>query len=137
SLAPDYIGKTCIGNVVRGLKDGAERTVFIYNVADHAEAFAEVGSQAISYTAGVPAAAAAILVARGDWDVGGMVNAEDLPARPFLRSLDLMGLPTRIRVDAGDRPLRFERRPEERAPEPRPALHRPVERPHAEAVPSL
>src|SRR5690606_18820890 len=65
SLAPDYVGKTCIGNVVRGLKDDAERTVFIYNVADHAEAYAEVGSQAISYTAGVPAAAAAILVARG------------------------------------------------------------------------
>lgn len=138
SLAPEYSGKTCIGNVVRGVKDGVAREVFIYNVADHADSFAEVGSQAISYTAGVPAAAAAILVARGDWDVGGMVNVEELPAQPFLRLLELMGLPTRIRDADGDRPLRFDRKPEERALEPRPVMHRPVpERVHAEAMPSL
>src|SRR5690606_19065845 len=138
SLAPEYSGKTCIGNVVRGVKDGAEREVFIYNVADHTESYEEVGSQAISYTAGVPAAAAAILIARGDWDVGGMVNVEELPAQPFLRLLELMGLPTRIKDADGDRPLRFDRKPEERAPEPRPALRRPVpERVHAEAASSL
>ena len=138
SLAPEYSGKTCIGNVVRGVKDGAEREVFIYNLADHTESYEEVGSQAISYTAGVPAAAAAILIARGDWDVGGMVNVEELPAQPFLRLLELMGLPTRIRDADGDRPLRFDRKPEERAAEPRPAMHRPVpERVHAEAMPSL
>ena len=53
SLAPNYTGKTCIGDLVKGQKDGSEREVFIYNVCDHAEAFAEVGSQGISYTAGV------------------------------------------------------------------------------------
>lgn len=54
SLAPDYVGKTCIGDIVKGIKDGKEREVFIYNVADHKEAYEEVGSQGISYTAGVP-----------------------------------------------------------------------------------
>jgi hypothetical protein len=105
SLAPDYAGKTCIGDLVKGVKDGKSREVFIYNVADHAEAFREVGSQAISYTAGVPAAAAAILVARGDWDVGQMANIEELPARPFLSLLDEMGLATRVRDETGDRLL--------------------------------
>ncbi|MCO5091332.1 saccharopine dehydrogenase family protein [Bosea sp. (in: a-proteobacteria)] len=107
SLAPDYAGKTCIGNVVKGVKHGKPREVFIYNVADHAEAFAEVGSQAISYTAGVPAAAAAILVAKGDWDVGAMVNVEELAPKPFLALLDRMGLATRIRDGDGDRLMSF------------------------------
>lgn len=105
SLAPDYTGKTCIGDLVKGVKDGKPREVFIYNIADHAESFREVGSQAISYTAGVPAAAAAILVARGDWDVGQMANIEELPPRPFLTLLDEMGLATRVRDEAGDRLL--------------------------------
>ncbi|MBK1864734.1 saccharopine dehydrogenase family protein [Aestuariivirga sp. YIM B02566] len=105
SLAPDYTGKTCIGDLVKGVKDGRPREVFIYNIADHAEAFREVGSQAISYTAGVPAAAAAILVARGDWDVGKMANIEELPPKPFLSLLDEMGLATRVRDETGDRLL--------------------------------
>ncbi|WP_353185182.1 saccharopine dehydrogenase family protein [Bosea sp. (in: a-proteobacteria)] len=107
SLAPGYAGKTCIGDVVKGVKDGKAREVFIYNVADHAEAFAEVGSQAISYTAGVPAVAAALLVATGAWDVRKMVNVEELAPKPFLALLDRMGLPTRIKDAEGDRPLRF------------------------------
>ncbi|MGO4839311.1 saccharopine dehydrogenase C-terminal domain-containing protein, partial [Rhizobiaceae sp. 2RAB30] len=81
--------------------------VFIYNVADHAEAYAEVGSQGISYTAGVPAVAAAMLVANGAWDVKKMVNVEELPPTPFLGLLDRMGLPTRIKDEKGDRPLDF------------------------------
>lgn len=105
SLAPDYTGKTCIGDVVRGTKDGKEREIFIYNIADHEEAYREVGSQAISYTAGVPAAAAAILIAKGDWDVRKMVNVEELPPRPFLDLLDRIGLPTRIKDGSEDRPL--------------------------------
>lgn len=113
SLAPDYSGKTCIGDLVKGVKDGKPREVFIYNVADHAESFREVGSQAISYTAGVPAAAAAILVARGDWDVGQMANIEELPPRPFLTLLDEMGLATRVRDEAGDRPLNETAEPNE------------------------
>ncbi|WP_136649874.1 saccharopine dehydrogenase family protein [Paracoccus aeridis] len=105
TLAPDYTGKTCIGDLVKGTRDGKPGEVFIYNVADHAEAFAEVGSQGISYTAGVPPVAAAILIARGDWDVKRMANVEDLPARPFLELLGDMGLPTRVIDAKGDRPI--------------------------------
>lgn len=105
SLAPGYTGRTCIGNHIKGMKDGEAREVFIYNLCDHAESHAEVGSQAISYTAGVPAVAAAMLVASGSWDVHRMVNVEELPAGPLLALLDRMGLPTRIRDAAGDRPL--------------------------------
>ncbi|MDN3713492.1 saccharopine dehydrogenase family protein [Paracoccus cavernae] len=105
SLAPDYTGKTCIGDVVKGTKDGKPGEVFIYNVADHKEAFEEVGSQGISYTAGVPPVAAAILVARGTWDVKKMANVEELPARPFLELLGELGLPTRVIDATGDHPI--------------------------------
>lgn len=107
SLAPDYIGKTCIGDVVKGEKDGKPAEVFIYNVADHKMAYEEVGAQGISYTAGVPPAAAAILIANGTWDVGHMVNVEDLDPRPFLSLLNRMGLPTRVRDAKGDRQVEF------------------------------
>ena len=93
SLAPDYEGKTCIGDFVKGIKDGKEREVFIYNVADHKEAYNEVGSQGISYTAGVPPVAAAILIAKGAWDVKKMANVEELPPQPFLAVLNRIGLP--------------------------------------------
>ncbi len=105
SLAPGYTGKTCIGDLVKGTKDGKEREVFIYNISDHEQAFAEVGSQAISYTAGVPAAAAAMLIARGDWDVKKMVNVEELKPHPFLDLLNRIGLPTRIREGEKDEPF--------------------------------
>jgi len=104
SLAPGYTGKTCIGDLVKGSKNGQPREVFIYNVADHEEAYAETDSQGISYTAGVPPVAAALLVARGEWDVQRMANVEELPAKPFLKALDQMGLPTRIKDEHGDRP---------------------------------
>ncbi|WP_339846373.1 saccharopine dehydrogenase family protein [uncultured Halopseudomonas sp.] len=107
SLAPNYEGKTCIGDLVRGKKDGKDKEVFIYNVADHAEAYREVGSQGISYTAGVPAVAAAILIATGEWDVQKMVNVEELPPKPFINLLNGMGLPSRIRDEDGDRALSF------------------------------
>jgi len=107
SLAPTYAGKTCIGDLVKGVKDGKEREVFIYNVADHAEAYAEVGSQGISYTAGVPAVAAAMLIAAGAWDVRKMANVEDLPPRPFLGLLSRLGLPSHIREGGEDRELVF------------------------------
>ena len=107
SLAPGYTGKTCIGDVIRGEKDGQPREVLIYNVADHKEAYEEVGSQGISYTAGVPPVAAALLIAEGTWDVGAMVNVEELDPRPFINLLNTMGLPSRIRDEKGDRPLEF------------------------------
>jgi len=96
SLAPNYTGKTCIGNFVKGKKDGKDREVFIYNVCDHAECYKEVGSQAISYTAGVPPVAAAILISKGDWDIKTMVNVEELDPDPFIALLDKMGLVTKV-----------------------------------------
>lgn len=108
SLAPEYTGKTCIGDLVKGKKDGEDREVFIYNVADHEQAYAEVGSQGISYTAGVPPVAAAILVAKGIWDAHKMVNVEELPPQPFLGLLNQMGLQTSIRDENGERDLSFD-----------------------------
>ena len=102
SLAPTYSGKTCIGNLVRGEKEGQPREIFVYNVADHEESYREIGSQAISYTAGVPAAAAAILIAEGTWDVLRMANVEQLPPRPWLDLMDGMGLSTHVRENGCD-----------------------------------
>lgn len=98
SLAPDYTGKTCIGDLVKGTKDGKAGEVFIYNVADHEQAYQETGAQGISYTAGVPAVAAALLIASGEWDVKRMVNVEELPPRPFIDVLERIGLTTQIEV---------------------------------------
>ncbi|WP_416798258.1 saccharopine dehydrogenase family protein [Ciceribacter azotifigens] len=107
SLAPNYEGKTCIGDYVKGFKDGKEKTVFVYNVADHKEAYNEVGSQGISYTAGVPPVAAAMLIATGEWDVKQMANVEELPPKPFINLLNKIGLPTRIQDENGDRAVEF------------------------------
>lgn len=104
SLAPDYTGKTCIGTLVKGTKDGQPAEVFVYNIADHKDAYQEVGAQGISYTAGVPPVAAAMLIADGTWDVARMVNVEDLDPVPFFDLLDRIGLPTRVRDARGDRP---------------------------------
>lgn len=98
SLAPEYTGKTCIGDLVKGTKDGQDVEVFVYNVADHKVAYEEVGSQGISYTAGVPPVAAALLVATGEWDAKTMVNVEELDPKPFFTLLDRMGLPTRVQI---------------------------------------
>jgi saccharopine dehydrogenase-like NADP-dependent oxidoreductase len=104
SLAPDYTGKTCIGTLVKGQKGGEPAEAFIYNVSDHREAYLEVGSQAISYTAGVPPVAAAILIAQGVWDTGRMANVEELDPKPFLEVLDRIGLPTRVQHAGRDLP---------------------------------
>lgn len=96
SLAPRYTGNTCIGSLLKGRKDGEEREVFIYNVCDHKQTYEEVGSQAISYTAGVPAVAAALLIADGTWDVRRMVNVEELPPQPFIALMNEIGLPTQV-----------------------------------------
>jgi len=96
SLAPNYTGKTCIGDYVKGTKDAKPKEIFIYNTCDHAQCYKEVESQAICYTAGVPPAAAAILIANGVWDVKTMVNVEELDPNPFIELLGKMGLPTII-----------------------------------------
>ena len=108
SLAPDYSGNTCIGDKVKGKINGVDSEVFVYNVSDHKDAYNEVGSQGISYTAGVPPVAAAMLVATGEWDTGNMVNVEELDAKPFINLLNKIGLPTRIKDENGDRALEFD-----------------------------
>jgi saccharopine dehydrogenase-like NADP-dependent oxidoreductase len=94
SLAPNYTGKTCIGNYVKGTKDGKHKEILIYNTCDHAQCYKEVESQAICYTAGVPPVAAAVLIAQGAWDVKTMANVEELDPDPFIALLDTIGLPT-------------------------------------------
>jgi saccharopine dehydrogenase-like NADP-dependent oxidoreductase len=96
SLASNYTGFTCIGDLVKGTKDGKHKEIFIYNSCDHAECYKEVESQAISYTAGVPPVAAAILVAKGIWNPKTMVNVEELDPDPLIELLDKIGLPTVI-----------------------------------------
>ncbi|WP_238369898.1 saccharopine dehydrogenase family protein [Heliomarina baculiformis] len=103
SLAHDYTGKTCIGDLVKGTRDGKDVEMFVYNVADHKEAYLEVGSQGISYTAGVPPVAAAMLVADGTWDAKTMKNVEEMDPKPFFTILDRIGLPTRVKDENGDR----------------------------------
>ena len=97
SLAPNYTGKTCIGNLIKGKKDNKNKEIFIYNICDHAECYREVESQSICYTAGVPAVAAAILVAKNVWDAKTMVNVEELDPDPFIELLNKIGLPTKIK----------------------------------------
>jgi saccharopine dehydrogenase-like NADP-dependent oxidoreductase len=108
TLAPNYTGNTCIGNLVQGTKDGAPKQIFIYNSCDHKACYNEVGSQAISYTAGVPPVAAAMLIAKGVWDPKTMVNVEELDPDPFIETMAILGLPTIIqdltpagRIDMG------------------------------------
>ncbi|MCI5157499.1 MAG: saccharopine dehydrogenase family protein [Candidatus Electrothrix sp. AUS1_2] len=105
SLAPEYTGKTCIGNLIRGEKDGEKKEVFIYNICDHRQCYDEVGSQAVSYTAGVPPVAAALLIADGRWDVREMKNVEELDPDPFLELLGEMGLPMEMKeLSSGTEP---------------------------------
>ena len=97
SLAPNYTGKTCIGNRVKGRKEGREKEVFIYNICDHKASYEEVESQGISYTAGVPPVVTALLIANGIWDIKHMVNVEELDPDPFIHLLDKLGLSTEIK----------------------------------------
>lgn len=92
SLAPGYTGKTCIGTWVRGKKDGKARSVFIYNICDHKEAYIEVEHQAISYTTGVPAITAALLYFQSKWSDAGLYNVEQLDPDCFLDLMPRIGL---------------------------------------------
>lgn len=92
SLAPNYTGKTCIGSLVTGTKDGKPRKVFLYNICDHKACYNEVESQAISYTTGVPAATAALLYFNGPWRSPGLWNVEQLDSDPFLELMPRIGL---------------------------------------------
>lgn len=92
SLAPGYTGLTCIGTWVQGKKDGKERSVFIYNNADHQVAYKDVEHQAIAYTTGVPAITAALQFFRGEWAQAGVFNVEQLNPDPFLETMPSIGL---------------------------------------------
>ncbi len=92
SLAPGYTGKTCIGTWVRGKKDGKAKSVFIYNICDHKEAYIEVEHQAISYTTGVPAITAALLYFQNKWSDVGLYNVEQLNPDCFLELMPRIGL---------------------------------------------
>jgi saccharopine dehydrogenase (NAD+, L-lysine-forming) len=93
SLGPRTKGKTNIGCIFQGKKDGKEKTYYLYNVCDHQESYKEVGSQAISYTTGVPAMIGAMLVMNGTWKGPGVFNIEEFDPDPFMDALNKWGLP--------------------------------------------
>ncbi len=93
SLGPRTVGKTNIGCIFQGVKDGKEKTYYLYNVCDHQECYKEVGSQAISYTTGVPAMIGAMLVMNGTWNRPGVWNVEEFDPDPFMAALNQWGLP--------------------------------------------
>jgi saccharopine dehydrogenase (NAD+, L-lysine forming) len=93
SLAANYEGKTNIGCMIEGVKDGQKVEYYIYNVCDHAECAREIGSQAISYTTGVPAALMTKLMLEGVWKGVGVFNVEQFDPDPFMNQIGDMGLP--------------------------------------------
>ena len=93
SLGPLTKGKTCIGCLIKGIKDGREKKYYIYNICDHEEAYKEVRSQAISYTTGVPAMIGAKMMMTGKWMNNGIFNMEDNDPDPFMEDLNRYGLP--------------------------------------------
>ena len=89
-------GKTCIGNIISGTHEGKPRTVYLYNVCDHEACFAEVGSQAVSFTTGVPAMIGASLILDKSWRKPGVWNMEQFDPDPFMDRLNIYGLPWHI-----------------------------------------
>lgn len=101
SLGPRTKGKTCIGCDIVGIKDGKPKRIFIYNVCDHEACYAEVSSQAISYTTGVPAMIGAMQIVKGNWRDAGVWNMEQLDPDDFMDALNQNGLPWKI-LDVAD-----------------------------------
>lgn len=95
SLGPRTHGKSNIGCIFTGKKDGKEKAYYIYNICDHQECYKEVESQAISYTTGVPAMCGAMMLLTGQWDKKGVYTVEEFNPDPFLDALDKHGLPRR------------------------------------------
>lgn len=93
SLGPRTKGKTNIGCVIEGIKDGKAKTLYVYNVCDHEEAYKETDNQAISYTTGVPAFIGAMMMLQGKWKGQGVFNVEQLNPDPFMAELLVRGLP--------------------------------------------
>jgi saccharopine dehydrogenase (NAD+, L-lysine-forming) len=93
TLGPRTVGKTNIGCIFKGKKDGKDKTYYLYNVCDHQECYREVGSQAVSYTTGVPAMIGAAMVLTGKWRKPGVFNVEQFDPDPFMEELNKWGLP--------------------------------------------
>ena len=93
SLGPRTKGKTNIGCIFRGKKAGQAKTYYVYNVCDHEACYQEVGSQAVSYTTGVPAMIGAMMVLNGTWNKAGVYNIEEFDPDPFMEALNKWGLP--------------------------------------------
>ena len=93
SLGPRTKGKTNIGCIFQGKKDGKEKTYYLYNICDHEECYKEVGSQAVAYTTGVPAMIGAMMVMTGKWNKPGVHNIEEFDPDPFMDALNKWGLP--------------------------------------------
>ncbi len=98
SLGPRTKGKTNIGIVAEGIKDGKPKKIYIYQVSDHEKCFAEVQSQAVSYTTGVPAMIGAKLMLEGKWQAKGVYNMEEFDPDPFMEELNKQGLPWQIKA---------------------------------------
>ncbi|KAA6225907.1 MULTISPECIES: saccharopine dehydrogenase family protein [unclassified Campylobacter] len=96
SLGARTKGFTNIGCVIRGVKNGQDKQIYIYNVCNHEECYKETLSQAVSYTTGVPAMIGAKLVAKGIWQEKGVFNMENFDAKPFMDELNSQGLPWKI-----------------------------------------
>ena len=99
TLGPRTKGKTNIGCIFTGKKDGKDKTFAIYNICDHEKCYAEVKSQAISYTTGVPAMCGAMMLLTGKWDKVGVYTVDELDPDPFLDALDQYGLPKNLNYD--------------------------------------
>ncbi len=99
TLGEDYTGETSIGCRIRGLKDGKERTYYVYNNCSHQEAYRETGAQAVSYTTGVPAMIGAKMFLKGIWKKPGVWNLEEFDPDPFMKELNEQGLPWHEIVD--------------------------------------
>lgn len=99
TLGPRTKGKTNIGCIFQGLKDGQPKRYYLYNVCDHQECYKEVGSQAISYTTGVPAMIGAMMLMTGQWVRPGVYNIEQFDPDPFMAALNKWGLPWRESFD--------------------------------------
>jgi saccharopine dehydrogenase (NAD+, L-lysine-forming) len=93
SLGPRTKGKTNIGCIFTGKKNGKEKTIYIYNICDHEESYREVGSQAIAYTTGVPAMIGAAMIISDTWKKAGVNNIEEFDPDPFMDALKKFGLP--------------------------------------------
>ncbi len=92
-LGENYKGKTSIGCRIKGFKDGEVKTYYIYNNCSHEEAYKETGTQAVSYTTGVPAMIGAMMFLKGEWNMAGVFNVEEFNPIPFMKELNEQGLP--------------------------------------------